>query len=187
MQYILASSSPRRKELMKEISSSFEVCPSTFDEQVSHSLSIKEQVKLIAYQKGLEVAKNYPDDLVISTDTIVVLDGQIIGKPKDADDAINILKKLSGRTHEVLTAFSLFYRGNEISDIVSSKVIFNHMDDALIKSYVDSKSPLDKAGAYGVQDNKQYHFIKEVKGSVKNVVGFPVEEIKEAIKKMGVK
>ena len=184
MKYILASQSPRRKELMKEISSSFEVCPSTFDEVVSHDLSIKEQVAKIALEKGKEVHHKYPHDLVISADTIVVLDNQVIGKPKDKEDAKRILRLLSGKTHEVLTAFSLFKDEQIVSDIVQSFVTFNLMSKALINEYVESKSPLDKAGAYGVQDNEKYHFIAGVKGSIKNVIGFPVEEIKEAIKKI---
>lgn len=184
MKYVLASASPRRRELMKEISSSFLVCPSTYDEQVPENLSIKEQVSLIAKNKGLEVVKKYPEDCVISADTIVVIDNQIIGKPKDEEDAIKILKLLSDRTHEVLTAFHIFYKDIIISDIVSSLVTFNEMSDDLIKEYVASKSPLDKAGAYGVQDNEKYHFIKSVEGSIENVIGFPVEEIKEALKKI---
>lgn len=184
MKIILASSSPRRKELMKEISSSFDIIPSSYDEIVNPHLSIKEQVQEIAKNKGLEIHQKHPNSLVISADTIVVFKDEIIGKPKDGKDAFIILKKLSDNTHEVLTAFYLFYKKQVIHDVVSSKVTFNKMSDELIKEYISSKSPLDKAGAYGVQDNDKYHFIKKVEGSIDNVVGFPVKEIKEAIQKI---
>ena len=184
MNIILASQSPRRQELMKEISSSFVVCPSHFDEVTPDNLSVREKVAFIAKNKGLEVKVKYPEDIVISADTIVVLNGEIIGKPKDEEDAYKILSKLNNSTHEVLTAFFIFYKDKVISDIVSSFVTFNKIDDVLIREYIASKSPLDKAGAYGVQDNDKYHFIKEVKGSIDNVVGFPVKEVKEALKKI---
>ena len=184
MKIILASSSPRRKELMKEISSSFDIFPSSYDEIVNPHLSIKEQVQEIAKNKGLEIHRKHPNSLVISADTIVVFKDEIIGKPKDEKDAFIILKKLSDNTHEVLTAFYLFYKEQVIHDVVSSKVTFNKMSDELIKEYISSKSPLDKAGAYGVQDNDKYLFIKKVEGSIDNVVGFPVKEIKEAVQKI---
>lgn len=185
MRLILASASPRRKELMKEISSDFLVVPSNIDEDAIKANSIREKVALIAHNKGISIKKDYPEDVVISADTIVVLDNEVIGKPKDEEDAIRILKKLSGSTHEVLTAYSIFYKDEEIQNIVSSFVTFNVIDDEIINEYVASKSPLDKAGAYGVQDNDKYHFIKETKGSMDNIIGFPVKEIKESLKKIG--
>ena len=187
MTYILASSSPRRRELMKFISSSFLVDVSNADESVDDNLSIKEKATAIAFKKGEVVAKRHPEDLVISADTIVVIDNQIIGKPKDEEDAKRILRLLSGRSHYVLTAYHLFYKNQHLSDVVESEVIFNEIDDKLINDYVASGSPLDKAGAYGVQDNERFPIIKKVIGSINNVVGFPVEEIKESIKKIEVK
>ena len=184
MRYVLASKSPRRKELMKLISSDYLIATEDIDEEKSYVLSPIDAVKDIAKRKGEEVYKSYQDDLVISADTIVVIDDEIIGKPKDEKDAYNILKKLSDRTHYVYTAFALFYKGQVLVDLVSTSVTFNKLSDELIYSYIESKSPMDKAGGYGIQDNKKYPIIKNIIGSYDNVVGFPVKEIKERINEL---
>lgn len=181
MKYILASKSPRRKELMKQISPDFIVAVEDIDEEKYYQLPPIDAVRNIAKEKGKVVDKSYPDDLVISADTIVVLDGKIIGKPKDELDAKNILRLLSNKTHNVYTAYRIQYKGMEILHYVDSKVIFNNLSEDLIENYVKSGSPLDKAGAYGVQDNKDFPLIKKVIGSIDNVIGFPVAEIKEDI------
>ena len=184
MRYILASKSPRRKELMKHVSSSFEVAVEDIDESSSYNLSPIEAVKDIAKRKGEAVDNLYPNDLIISADTIVVLNNKIIGKPIDESDAKKILKELSNKTHYVYTGFRVKYLNKVIIDYVESKVVFNELDDKLINDYVKSGSPLDKAGGYGVQDNKIYPIIKKVIGSVDNVIGFPVEEIKKAVEEV---
>ena len=181
MKYVLASSSPRRKELMHRITDDFIIDISNVDEHVDASISPEEAVKIIALRKGEEVRKRHPSDLVISADTIVVIDNEIIGKPIDEDDAIRILHKLNNRTHLVHTAYCLFYKDKFFEGIVTSSVTFNNLSDELIKDYVLSKSPLDKAGAYGVQDNDNYPIVKKIKGSLDNVIGFPVDEIKNSI------
>ena len=164
---------------MSQIVNDFKIDPADIDETTSYKFSPLEATRDISYRKGEVIAKKYPDDIVISADTIVVIDNKIIGKPKDAEDAIRMLKLLSNRTHEVITAYSIFYKDIKLTHDVHSFVTFNKLDDEMIEEYVASKSPLDKAGAYGVQDNEQYHIIKEVKGSLNNVIGFPVEEIKK--------
>ena len=184
MRYILASKSPRRKELMKLISSDFLVAVEDIDEESSYKLSPIEAVQDIAKRKGEAVDNLYPNDLIISADTIVVINNKIIGKPVDASDAKRILKELSGKSHYVHTGFRVKYLDKEIIRVVTSEVVFNELSDELIDKYVASKSPLDKAGAYGVQDNNTYPIIKKVIGSVDNVIGFPVKEIKEAIKEV---
>ena len=181
MEYVLASSSPRRKELMKEISEVFSIDVSNVDETVDESLSPVDAVKTIALRKGEAVKVRHPNEVVISADTIVVIDNMIIGKPIDEKDAIRILKLLSDRTHIVYTAYCIFYKDKFIEEVVESKVTFNKLSDDLIKEYVASKSPLDKAGAYGVQDNGNFNIIKEIKGSLTNVIGFPVEDIKVSL------
>ena len=181
MEYVLASSSPRRKELMKEISEVFSIDVSNVDETVDESLSPVDAVKTIALRKGEAVKVRHPNEVVISADTIVVIDNMIIGKPADEIDAIRILKLLSGRTHVVYTAYCIFYKDKFIEEVVESSVTFNKLSDKLIKEYVASKSPLDKAGAYGVQDNDNFNIIKEIKGSLTNVIGFPVEDIKVSL------
>ena len=184
MRYILASKSPRRKQLMKEISPVFEVATEDIDENISYRLPPIEAVKDIAKRKGKAVDKLYPNDLVISADTIVVLDNQIIGKPIDKDDAKRILESLSNKSHYVYTAYRIKYLDQEILNYVESEVIFNKLSEELIEKYVKSGSPLDKAGAYGVQDNDEFPIIKKVIGSIDNVIGFPVKEIKEDVEKL---
>ena len=181
MKYVLASKSPRRQELMKLISSDFVIAVEDINEESSYKLSPVEAVKDIAKRKGEAVDKLYPNDLIISADTIVVIDDHIIGKPEDAIDAKRILRELSGRTHYVHTGFRIKYLNTEVISCVTSEVLFNELSDELIERYVASKSPLDKAGAYGVQDNDEFPIIKKVIGSIDNVIGFPVKEIKEVI------
>ena len=176
---ILASGSPRRRELMKQITSDYKIITSNIDEGKSYGLPPLEATMDIAKRKGEEVYKNHPSDLIISADTIVVLDDQIIGKPKDKEDAKRILKLLSGKEHTVITAYCLFNKDRFIEKSVISKVLFYELSNELINEYVETGSPLDKAGAYGVQDNEKYPIIKRVTGSLDNVIGFPVKEIKE--------
>lgn len=176
---ILASASPRRKELMKQITTDYKIITSDIDEEKSCSLPPLEAVLDIAKRKGEKVRETHPDDLIISADTIVVLDNKIIGKPKDKEDAKRILRLLSGKTHEVITAYCLFKGNKFIERYVKSSVLFYELSDQLIDEYVETGSPLDKAGAYGVQDNTKYPIVKRIIGSVDNVIGFPVKEIKE--------
>ena len=182
--YVLASQSPRRKELMKKISSSFLIDPSNVSEDSPKGNTPVEIVKYLAYIKGKEVKTRHKDDFIISADTIVVYNNQIIGKPSDEEDAKRILSLLSDNTHEVYTAYHLFYQNKEADGVVKSVVTFNKLSEELIDSYVASGSPLDKAGAYGIQDNDKFPIIKKLTGSLDNVVGFPVKEIQESIKKL---
>lgn len=184
MKYVLASKSPRRQELMKLISSDFVIAVEDIDEESSYTLSPIKAVEDIAKRKGEAVEKFYPKDLIISADTIVVLDNQIIGKPVDKTDAKRILKELSNKIHYVHTGFRIKYLSKEIVSHVTSEVIFNDLSDELIDKYIASGSPLDKAGAYGVQDNDRFPIIKKVIGSIDNVIGFPVKEIKEAVEQI---
>lgn len=184
MKYVLASKSPRRQELMKLISSDFVVASEDINEESSYTLSPIKAVEDIAKRKGEAVEKFYPKDLIISADTIVVLDNQIIGKPVDKTDAKRILKELSNKIHYVHTGFRIKYLSKEIVSHVTSEVIFNDLSDELIDKYIASGSPLDKAGAYGVQDNDRFPIIKKVIGSIDNVIGFPVKEIKEAVEQI---
>lgn len=183
---ILASASPRRKELMKkDICSSFKIVVSDIDEDLSfknHHEPI-DIVKDISLRKCLKVAEAYPHDLVIAADTIVVIDHEIIGKPKDKDDAYLILKKLSGREHFVYTGYALKQEDKLVQGIVKSEVLFNNLTDDLIYRYIASGSPLDKAGAYGLQDNQEFPIVKKTSGSLTNIIGFPTAEIKNDLQK----
>ena len=179
---VLASASPRRKELMeKEISSSFSIIVSDIDESLSFKTysDVKDIVKDIALRKCLAVSTDHPHDLVIAADTVVVLGNEIIGKPKDKDDAYRILKELSGKEHYVYTGYALKENDKLIQGIVKSAVYFNELSDELINAYIASGSPLDKAGAYGVQDNNKLPIVKKISGSINNIIGFPTDEIKQ--------
>jgi septum formation protein len=182
----LASASPRRKELMrKEISSSFVVIVPHIDESLSFKKysDVKDIVKDISLRKCLEVAKDHQDDLVIAADTVVVLGNEIIGKPKDKEDAFKILRELSGKEHHVFTGYALKQGDKLVQGIAISSVFFNELSDELINAYIATGSPMDKAGAYGLQDNFTFHIVKSTSGSESNIIGFPVDEIKEDLKK----
>ena len=183
---ILASASPRRKKLMKEeLFPSFTIIVPEIDESLSfiNHTDVRDIVKDIAIRKCHKVSNDHPHDLVIAADTVVVIDNQIIGKPKDAKDAYRMLKMLSGKTHYVYTGYAINKDDKLISGVVKTEVLFNELSDELINNYIASGSPLDKAGAYGYQDNQDYHLIKKIIGSHHNVIGFPTEEIKEDINK----
>ena len=182
---ILASASPRRKQLMKELFPSFTIIVPEIDESLSfkNHTDVQDIVKDIACRKCEKVSKDHPNDLVVAADTVVVIENEIIGKPKDKEDAYKMLKKLSGKTHYVYTGYAISKDNKRIVKTVETKVLFNELSDELINSYIASGSPLDKAGAYGYQDNEQYPLIKKIIGSHHNVIGFPTEEIKEDINK----
>ena len=183
---ILASASPRRQKLMKEeIASSFTVIVPHIDESLSfkNKKDVIDIVQDIALRKCLEVAKDHPHDLVISADTVVVIDNQIIGKPKDEQDAFRMLKMLSNKEHYVFTGYALKKDDTLIINNVKTTVAFNELSDELILKYIATGSPLDKAGAYGYQDNVNYPLVKKINGSSTNVIGFPVDEIKSDLKK----
>lgn len=182
MQIVLASSSPRRKKLMEEISKDFIVDVSDVDETITKKLSPQDMVQTLSIRKGEVVHNRHYEDIVISADTVVAFKNEIIGKPKDEKDAKRILKLLSGEKHEVYTGVSLFYKEYRHTFYVETLVYFNKLNDELIDSYVASGSPLDKAGAYGIQDNDIYPIVDKIDGDLKNVIGFPVDDIKEHLR-----
>lgn len=184
---ILASKSPRRKELMKDICPSFSIETEEINEESSYTLSPLEAVIDIAFRKGEVIAKKHKDDIVISADTIVTINGMILGKPKDKNDAKRMLNLLSNKTHQVITAYTIFYKDKVIKNHVITDVTFEDLSEELIDSYIDSNSPMDKAGAYGIQDDASFHLVKKIKGSYLNVVGFPVEEIKNDLNTLNIK
>lgn len=139
---------------------------------------VKDIVKDISLRKCLEVAKDHQDDLVIAADTVVVLGNEIIGKPKDKDDAFKILRELSGKEHHVFTGYALKQGDKLVQGIAISSVFFNELSDELINAYIATGSPMDKAGAYGLQDNdKKFPLVKKTSGSANNIIGFPTEQI----------
>ena len=183
---ILASASPRRKQLMKEeLFPSFSIIIPEIDESLSFKKykNVRAIVKDIATRKCLKVSQDHQNDLVIAADTVVVIDKMIIGKPKDAKDAVRMLNMLSNKKHYVYTGYAIHKDDKLITNVVKTEVIFNKLSDDLISEYVSSGSPLDKAGAYGYQDNKDFELVKKIIGSKHNVIGFPTKEIKSDLKK----
>lgn len=181
MRIILASKSPRRKELLFRLIDDFLIIPSNIDED-------KYKVDTLSYLKAEKIGNIYQDDLVISADTIVILDDLILGKPRDEKEAIKMLKMLSNRAHEVDTYYTFYWAKKNIcfTRKVTSKVYFNKLDDDLINRYVASKSPFDKAGGYGIQD-KEFALVNKIDGEIENVMGFPIKEIKEDLIKLNIK
>lgn len=172
---ILASASPRRKQLLDMIDIDFEVIPSDVHEDFNIDLNHEDFVQHYAREKSLDIAEKYPDHLVIGADTIVVLDSKILGKPKDEADSFNMLKSLSGRTHTVYTGVSLNHINEKISDTFfeQTQVSFNELSDSVISYYIDTYKPLDKAGSYGIQDWFALN-VNRIDGCFYNVMGFPL-------------
>lgn len=195
---ILASESPRRREIMDQMGICYEVIPSHVKEDVKDDIPSK-MVEALASLKARDVAdrlKNEPNNtIIIGADTIVFHRGQVLGKPKDRDDAIRMLKSLSNDVHEVYTGVSIIIRKNNYKDIkandenivfsVSTKVVVQPLTIDEIEDYVDSGEPFDKAGAYAIQGGFGI-YIKEIHGDYYNIVGFPIAQIYEKLKAVGI-
>ncbi len=179
---ILASASPRRKQLLSELIPHFEVVVSRYEEK-GEGLPAAQTVERFAFVKASEVFSRYPDCLVLGADTVVSLDGKILGKPRDEEDAKATLRRLSGRTHEVYTGVCLMGEGVSRVETVCSKVKFYPLSEELIEEYVQSGLPLDKAGSYGIQDG--FPLVEGFEGSYSNVVGLPMEYVKRLLEEEG--
>ena len=171
---ILASASPRRKEILENFGFSFKTVVKNTDE-TSNKESVKEKILEIAEKKTKAVAKDFPNENVIGADTMVVIDNKILGKPYSKEDAFNILKSLSGKVHEVITAFSFINLSKDISycDYEITKVYFKNLTDEEINWYINTKEPMDKAGAYGIQGKGSF-FVQKIEGDFFSVMGFPL-------------
>lgn len=172
--FILASSSPRRKQLLSKLVDDFRIVSPDVDERALHlgpSELAAEESKIKAYA----VASHYPDDEILACDTIVVLDGKVLGKPENEENAKEMLSSLSGRKHVVLSGYTYIGKGKEITRTVATDVYFNVLSEELIADYVAKKKPLDKAGSYGIQDG--YPLVERIVGSYDNVMGLPTEDI----------
>ena len=184
---ILASGSPRRRQLLGAAKITFDVIESRMPEQHIAGEPARDYALRMARDKARAVSSRFPDAIVIGADTIVVCENQILEKPADADDARRMLGTLSARTHTVITAFALA-RGGEIleSSPVESRVTFRKLADAEIDDYIATGEPFDKAGAYGIQ-GVGGGFIAHVEGSRDNVMGLPTERVVAALARFGVK
>ena len=180
---ILASRSPRRVRLLEQIGLHPTVMPCDIPEEFDATRSPEENAESLALQKALCVAGNVADGVVIGADTIVVLDGVMIAKPEDARDAERMLTALSGRTHTVVTGFALVDRpsGERLTGSESTQVTFRSLPRREIEEYVAGGSPLDKAGAYGIQDGYGAVFVTRIEGCFYNVVGLPLSRLYGAL------
>lgn len=179
--FILASASPRRYELLGELGIIPAVAPTDADENVEENISPEDTVELLSRRK----ADAYPlplneNEILISADTVVALENDILGKPRDRDDATAMLTSLSGRTHKVCTGVTLRNREKSITAHDSTSVTFRAMTEKEIADYVDSGDPMDKAGAYGIQGEAE-KFVESTEGSLNNVIGLPTELIKNIL------
>jgi len=176
---ILASASPRRAELLKLLPVKFQVLPGEADEVVHEHLSPLEICQLNAHRKARAVAKKHPDALVLGADTLVFLDDEILGKPRSWAEARRMLGRLQGRTHQVVTGVSLIHLRTHQEKIfaVSTDVLFHPLTARQIRDYLAQINPLDKAGAYAIQERGEL-IIAEISGSFSNVVGLPVERLR---------
>lgn len=181
MRIILASASPRRRELMRGITTDFEVIPAKGEEKVNLSLFPEKIACGLAEAKCDEVFSGNPKSLVIACDTIVVYGNTVLGKPKDAEDAKKTLKMLSGKTHKVITGVCVRTASKKSVKDEVTEVRFNNLTDEFIDTYVAGGSPMDKAGSYGIQDGG---VVKAYYGSYTNVVGFPVGLVKKMIEEV---
>ena len=179
---ILASASPRRSQLLASMDIEFEVVPSHVEELIDGYDFIPDLCEANARIKAEPIADMHPECLVIAADTMVYLEDTLFGKPTDIDDAHRMLTRLQGRTHQVTTGVSLIYHNEEISKSFSviTNVTFLSLDAGQISEYLAKIDPLDKAGGYAIQEHKQM-IAKRVSGSVSNVVGLPVERLKEEL------
>jgi septum formation protein len=180
---VLASSSPRRAELLRAAGINFTVRAADVDETIKPDELPRDYVLRLSREKARAVARG--DELTLGADTTVVINGQIAGKPVDAEDAKRMLRALSGRWHEVLTGVTLARAGKTISDIASTRVKFAELSEAEINWYISTGEPMDKAGAYAIQGHASL-FVERIEGSYSNVVGLPVQLVYRLAGRMGV-
>ncbi|MEX2350866.1 MAG: Maf family protein [Balneolaceae bacterium] len=185
---ILASSSPRRSKLLDQAGLVYTIDPSSADEQLPNGLSPWKSAEVIAGRKATEVAERHPESLVLAADTIVVLDQNILGKPNNHSEAAGMLRSLSGRSHEVCTGVAMFWTDDlyrvtkKILFHERTKVTFASLSDEEIWHYIETGSPMDKAGSYGIQEDYGSLFVRRIEGDYFNVVGLPLNKLYQMIK-----
>ena len=182
MKIILASTSPRRKELLEREGIDFIIDASSITEYLDSSLNIEDRLKKLAYDKGISIHEKYPEDIVISADTTIYHNDKIIGKAYSTDEARKILSSLSNDTHSVFTSVAVFYKDQICTFVDETKVTFKDISD-MIDDYLSIDEWKGKAGAYAIQ-GEAGKFIKEVHGDIDNVIGLPVKHVIEIIETM---
>jgi septum formation protein len=184
--FYLASKSPRRRKLLKQIGLKFTSFSVDLDEEILDGEHPVQTVQRLAFRKSAEAVKKIRNGIVITADTIVVLESEIIGKPKNKKDAAEILNKLSGKTHTVFTGFVVnnISKGKKIVDYEKTEVTFRKLKPPEIDEYIKGGSPMDKAGAYGIQDDFGAVFVEKINGCYYNVVGLPLGKLYNTILKI---
>jgi nucleoside triphosphate pyrophosphatase len=179
---ILASASPRRAELLRQMGLDFKIVPSAAGEIHHQHLTASEVSQINAYRKARSVAKKHPDSLVLAADTLVCLEAALFGKPATLEEAYRMLEQLQGRTHFVVTAICLMHMRERRHKVLAeiTAVTFRPLDAVLIRKYLTRVDPLDKAGAYAIQEWGDL-IVKKIDGSYSNVVGLPVERLAETL------
>lgn len=183
MDIILASGSPRRKEILGNTSLDFKVITSDIDEKILENEEPIQLVLRLAFEKCMDIASKYSKDLVIGADTIVVLDNKILGKPNNKEEAFKMLSSLSNREHQVITGISIINLDNnkKIIDYVVSNVKFKNLTEQDIKDYISTNEYKDKAGAYGIQGYGAL-LVEEIRGDYFNIVGLPISKLGDILK-----
>ncbi len=183
---VLASGSPRRRELLNNLGIDFEIFVTDIDESIKENEAPQILVERLSNAKATSAAKKYPKSLVIAADTIVVLKGKILGKPKDPQENHYFLEMLSGQTHKVYTGYALNLGGKKTISSLKSKVTFRHLTNEEIHQYITTNEGMDKAGGYGIQ-NFGAIMVKEISGCYFNIVGLSLSHIVDEVKKLGVR
>lgn len=177
-QLILASQSPRREMLLKELGFEFDIIPLSVDESYPKELLLEQVPEYLAKKKAEPFLKNIQDkQIILTSDTVVILYNELLGKPKNTKDAKNILRKLSGQTHEVISGICLTTKKMQKTISVHTKVSFRTLPEEEINYYIEKFQPLDKAGAYGIQEWIGYAAIERIDGSYSNIVGLPTATV----------
>ena len=179
---ILASGSPRRRELLAQIGITYMVNPSSYEDHAPKKKEPEKQVQALATGKACDVAAKYPGQWVLGADTIVAINGKILGKPRNEKEAVAMLHELSNTKHTVYTGVALVKDDKIITKVVETKVWFRRLTDKEIDAYVASGEPMDKAGAYGIQ-GKAAAFGEKINGSYTNVVGLPLSQVCKMLRK----
>lgn len=182
--FILASASPRRRELLERLGLAFDVLPADVDESAQPGEAPEAMARRLAEAKALAVAHLRPEALVVGSDTIVVIDGEVLGKPASADEALAMLRTLSGRTHTVFTAVAVTWRGRTESSVEAVTVTFRTLSDDLLRAYIATGEPMDKAGAYGIQGYGAT-IVERIDGDYFAVMGLAIGRLVELVRRTG--
>ena len=187
-QIILASGSPRRKELLAEIVRDFIVIPSSYNEDMTLKMDPQKLALYLSDGKAEDVAKHFPDAIIIAADTFVTIDNEILGKPKDLEEAKKMLRKESGKEQLVITGLTVMSKlvKKKIQKVVLSKVYMRELTEDEIEEYVTTHEVLDKSGSYAIQEIGD-KFVIKVAGSYTNIMGLPVEDIREVLSQFGIR